>query len=155
MFSFRCNNKQAAAHRFVRRLIDASTPNLTQGTENERLETRSNRTLPVLLAPLENGRPVISQAAFALTKDLSSQGVALVLPQALPAGDVVVVLWSESDPAFILGRLVQATALGGGFWQLGVELAGLTSLAEMPALQAVVPLAAKLVPVKVENVRSA
>jgi hypothetical protein len=101
--------------------------------------------LPVLLAPWEQGEPVVDESTYAITKDFSDRGLSLTLPQPFKADQIVVGLWLES-PRFMLGEIRQSTPLGGGFWQLGVELTDFLKPAEYPQIGSLVPLAARLVP---------
>jgi hypothetical protein len=145
MFSFRKRGQQADIHKVVRRLIDTSTPNFPPSTGNVRWENRSNRSLPVLLVPYD-GAEVGDETAHAITKDLSSQGLALVLPHPLRAERVVVGFWSGENTHFVSGFVRQNVPLGGGFWQLGVELTELLPLAEHAELRRLLPQAARLDP---------
>ncbi len=146
MFSFRKRGDQAEVHRLIRRLIDMSCPSLHLTRGESRWEDRSNRTLPVLLVPLSKDGPVAEEAAYAVTKNLSGQGLALVLPQPFWAEGVVIGLWNESEPEFVRGEIRQNVPLGGGFWQLGIELLERLPLATGPQLAPLVPLAARLDP---------
>jgi hypothetical protein len=146
MFSFTKRKKQSEIHRFIRRLLDSPRSTIPPVRGEHRWETRSNRTLPVLLAPWDENRPSPEEAAIALTKDLSGQGLALVLCQPFRAEQVVVGFWCEGEPQFVLGCLRQNVPLGGGFWQAGIELNQRLSRAECTALDLLVPLAARLKP---------
>jgi hypothetical protein len=146
MFGFGNRKKQSEVNGLVRRLMDASNPNIPPPEGDLRWEDRSGRTLPVLLAPFENRRPTMDEAAFAVTKNLSSQGLALVLPQPFRAAEVVIGLWVEADPLFLLGQVRQNVPLGGGFWQLGLELAERLSIQSCHELEALLPLAVRLKP---------
>jgi len=101
--------------------------------------------LPALLTPWEQGKPVVDESTYAITKDFSERGLSLTLPQPFKADQIVVGLWLGS-PRFVLGEIRQNTPLGGGFWQLGVELTDFLSAAEHPQVESLVPLAARLVP---------
>jgi len=146
MFSFRKRGDEAEVHRLIRRLIDQSCPSIHLIRGESRWEDRSNRTLPVLLAPLDKGDPIVEESAYAVTKNLSGQGLAMVMPQPFWAEGVVIGLWNEVNPEFVRGEIRQNVPLGGGFWQLGVELVERLSLTTHPQLAPLVPLAMKLDP---------
>jgi len=146
MFSFRKHSAQTEVHRLIRRIIDTSTSSIQLVRGDTRWEDRSNRTIPVLLVPIQHGYPTAQEAAFAVTKNLSSQGLALVVHQPFWAEGVVIGLWHESAAEFVRGEIRQNVPLGGGFWQLGVELMERLSTATHPDLAALVPLAANLDP---------
>jgi hypothetical protein len=129
----------------LRQLADLTSPNLPPLEGEFRSENRSNRALPALLAPWEEGGPVVDECTYALTKDLSDRGVALVLHQPFKAPQVVVGLWLEF-PRFALGDVRQNVPLGGGFWQLGVEIVDVLEPGHYPEVESLVPLAAHLLP---------
>jgi hypothetical protein len=125
MFSFDSRKKSLEVQRRVQHLADLTTPNLGCSTSHERAEDRCNRTLPVLLCPWENGRPVEEFCTFALTKDISSRGVGLILVQPFRAAEVVVGFWLDDDsmqhPWYFLGSTQRLHKVGGGYWTLGIE----------------------------------
>ena len=145
MYSFGRRRRECEVRSFLRQLVDLTSPNVPPLEGEARSEDRSNRSLPTLLVPWERGEPVVDESAYAITKDFSERGVSLTLPQPFRADQIVVGLWLGS-PRFVLGEIRQNTPLGGGFWQLGVELTGLLDPAEHPQLERLVPMAARLVP---------
>lgn len=146
MFWFHSRDKHVEINRVIRRLINASTPNRTPLRGESRWELRSNRTMPVLLVPYDDNELSVTEVAYALTKNLSSQGLALVLHQPLRAEQVVVGIWSNAQAHFVSGKVRQSIALGGGFWQIGVETMELLCTAHSPELIRLLPWAARLDP---------
>ena len=146
MLWFHKRDKHIEIHRIIRRLINASTPNRIPLKGESRWELRSNRTIPVLLAPYDHNELSVGEVAYALTKNLSSQGLALVLHQPFRAKRLVVGIWSHEAAHFVAGTVRQSVPLGGGFWQIGVETTELMSTASSPELMRLVPLAARLDP---------
>jgi hypothetical protein len=144
MFLFGRSTQSHAVSGFIRQLVDLTSPNRPPLDGDSRADTRSNRSLPALLAPWERGNPVVEEVAYALTKDFSDRGLALVLPQPFRAVDVVVGLWLGS-PRFVLAEVRQNAALGGGFWQLGIEITELVDSGS-PAIRPLAPLATRLIP---------
>jgi hypothetical protein len=145
MFSFDTRKRLCEVREFLRHLVNLTTPNLPPLEGDSRSETRSNRALPALLTPWEHGQPVVDESTYALTKDFSDRGLALVLQQPFKSVEVVVGLYLES-PRFVLGEVRQNVPLGGGYWQIGVELTDFLDAAEYPQVQSLVPLAKRLVP---------
>jgi hypothetical protein len=146
MLWFKTRDRQVEIHRVIRRLINTSTPNRVPLQGESRWESRSNRTIPVLLVPYDHNELSASEVVYALTKNLSSQGLALVLHQPLRAEQVVVGIWSNAQAHFVSGKVRQTVVLGGGFWQLGVEMTDLLCVAHMRELVRLLPLAARLDP---------
>jgi hypothetical protein len=144
MFWFQNRDKHLEIHRVIRRLINASTPNRIPLQGDSRWELRSNRTMPVLLVPYDNNELSVGELAYALTKNLSSQGLALVLHQPFRAEQVVVGIWSNEQAHFVAARVRQSVPLGGGFWQIGLEATELLPTAQFPDLIRLLPWAARL-----------
>ncbi|HWB13425.1 MAG TPA: hypothetical protein VG826_29645 [Pirellulales bacterium] len=107
---------------------------------------RSNRTIPVLLVPYDNNVLSVGELAYALSKNLSSGGLALVLHQPLRAEQVVVGFWSNVEAYFVSAAVRQSVPLGGGFWQIGVQALEVLSPACVPDLRQLMPWAARLDP---------
>lgn len=128
MFSFKKRNTQMEVHRVVRRVMDTSSPNRPPSEGDERWESRSNRTIPILLTPFEDGVALPTRSVFAVTKDLSSQGVAVIADHRPDYEAILVGILVDGEPVFARAAVRQAHPLGGGFWQLGIELLELATL---------------------------
>jgi hypothetical protein len=146
MLWFQPRDKHNEIHRVIRRLINASTPNRMPLEGESRWELRSNRTMPVLLVPYDHNELSVGELAYALTKNLSSQGLALVLHQPFRAEQLVVCIWSNEQAHFVAAKVRQSVPLGGGFWQIGVEASELLSPVQFPDLTRLLPWAARLDP---------
>lgn len=145
MFLFR-RKKQPDLFRMIRRFIDRSSPVLPPSSGESRWEDRSNRTIPVLLAPRDGESVCSDEATFAITKNLSDHGLALVLPHPFRAESVVIGFWHADAPYFVLGSVRQNVPLGGGFWQVGLELHQMLTMADHPDLMPLASLAGRLDP---------
>jgi hypothetical protein len=146
MFSFSKRRSQVEVHKLTRRLIDSSCPTLPPLSGDSRWEDRANRTIPVLLAPIVGGELQFEEIAIALTKNLSGQGLALVLHQPFWAEGVIIGFWHNGEPEFVRGEVRQNAPLGGGFWQLGIELTERVTRGELDDLERLVPLTSRLDP---------
>ena len=126
MTAFAEQKKAVDLHRFTRCIIDSTAPNNGRSTYFVRSENRYNRAIPVLLAPWLGNQPDAENSVFVLTKDISDQGLAVLLGCPFRAKEVVVGFWLASvgmeEPWFFRGTIVRNTAIGGGFRLLGMEL---------------------------------
>jgi hypothetical protein len=145
MFSFDTRKRLGEVRGFLRQVVDLTSPNLPPLEGDMRSESRSNRALPALLAPWEHSRAVVDESTYALTKDISDRGLSLVLHQPFKSVEVVVGVWLSS-PRFVLGEVRQNAPIGGGFWQLGVELTDVLDPVAYPQIRNLEALAARLVP---------
>ncbi len=125
MFSFANHKKIVDLYPYIRQICDLTTPNLATMFAG-RSEDRFNRTIPTLLCPWEDDRPVVDECAICLTSDLADRGVRLVLTQPFRAETVAVGYWIDAEhmcePWFFLGEVRRNQPIGGGFWAVGIEL---------------------------------
>lgn len=147
MFSFarRRTPRNPEVHKVIQRFLNAVNPDLAKIDDESRCDYRSHRTVPVLLAPNEDGIS-LEEACYALTKNLSVRGLALVLPQPFRAKRVAVGFWFAEQGHFVSGEVRQNVPLGGGFWQLGVEVTHVLSADDTSDVKRLLPLAARLDP---------
>jgi hypothetical protein len=142
MYTFTPSGRPIVESR-VRRIVDLTVPNFARQAQDERFETRSNRVIPVLICPWEDGKPLPDDYLFALTKDLSSDSAGVVLPQPIRTEAVLVGFWLGKDvmeePWYFVGRLMAQRKLGGGFWTAGIQF---TEFLSSTALNTVAPLEA-------------
>jgi hypothetical protein len=125
MYSFETRHKSTAVQSRIRRLLDLTIPNISHELRTERTEDRYNRLIPALLCAWERDQPVADSYAFVVTKDISSEGVGLVLSQPYRADEVLVAFCLPDgvaeEPWFFRGRAQSLRKVGAGFWTLGVQ----------------------------------
>jgi hypothetical protein len=146
MYSFDKHKKEMDVQAVLRRAIDSSSPKLLASDSELRWDSRSNRTFPLVLAPWVGGRANADGAITALSKNLSSQGLTILHAESIDGDEIVVGLWLESQAYFLLGNVRHRTPLGGGYWQIGVELTRLLTPTEHESLEKLEPLTAGLSP---------
>lgn len=148
MFSFSSRKKNVDFQRYIRRLIDLTSPNRGSSASMERCENRNNRTIPVLLCPWEQRTPLVSKAVVAITKDFTDRGVGLILSHPFDAKNVVIGICHEEatakEPLFFLGARRTSNPIGGGFWLFGVELTEFMNETWRTELEPLFPMAKKL-----------
>ena len=149
--AFQQRRKQQDVWKCVRRLVDASAPNLMHAAEQTRSDNRQNRCLPAMLVPFVDEEPQIHEHFFALTRDFSDEGVSLLATHEVMTPHVICVFWDDG-PIFILGEVRQVRPFGAGFWQVGVHLEAVVPNGQ---LQMLYPYAAQLVPGEAELAGSA
>jgi hypothetical protein len=140
MFSFGSRKKQLDVQAFLRRVIDISSPNRAPLDGEARLDSRANRTFPLVVAPWVDGQPDVDKAMTALSKNFSGQGMTTILAAPIRGDELVIGFELENQPYFLLGNVRHRTPLGGGFWQLGIELTSLLTLADEPCLERLLPM---------------
>ena len=147
MFSFAKRKKTVDLNPYIRRICDLTTPNLTTVIKG-RSENRYNRSIPTLLSPWQDDRPLVDECAIGLTSNMADCGVCMVLTQPFRADAVVVGYWIPCDtmcePWFFLGNIRRNQAIGGGFWAVGIELTEFANPNYVETLSVLKPLTAKL-----------
>ena len=152
MFDFKKRQKLLELQRVLRRIGDLTIPGLPPFDGESRTDSRQNRSIPALLVPWESGVPVLADAVYAMTKDLSDRGISIILPQPFRAAQVVIGFWPvtnspsplDREPCFFVGEVRQNVEIGGGFWQFGVCVTRI--LDERDQIARLAPHAAHLVP---------
>lgn len=144
MFSFTKRNEQTEVQRLIRRLMDASAFSHVRSSDDVRGENRSSFTTPVLITPCEDDAAILDQSVFGITKDWSSQGVAVIAQYPQISKTVVLGILIESRPHFFLGAVRKTAPIGGGFRQLGIEILELLQVDSSAGLGELLPLVAQL-----------
>lgn len=115
-------SKNVDVSRTMGRIINRSFS--VRGSQPEhaevRAETRSERTLPVMLVPMtEDPTPKI---IFAFTKDVSAAGLAVLVNERINIGGLIVVLGEPGDRSVFEGTCCHCDHKGYGCFQAGVRL---------------------------------
>jgi hypothetical protein len=126
MYTFESKKTSNKVQFHLQKMIDLTVPNFPSDLQTDRGEERFNRCIPALLCPWENGRPDTQHCAYVLTKDMSTEGVGLVLTAPFQAGEVLLGFRLPGDampePWFFRGSTQFQRPIGGGFWTLGIKL---------------------------------
>ena len=148
MFGFSKRTRTADIQRLMRRVCDLTTPNITNGSELQRGENRYNRAIPTLVCPYSDGQIDPSDAFVAITKDLSDEGVGLILTQEIDPTDALLAIWlpPEQQPWFFHACVRRCDAIGGGYWIAGLELLDVAKNATRGRLEQLLILAQQLLP---------
>lgn len=150
MFLFSDRKLTVELGRYIRRICDQTIPNHASGEQLSRRYERLNRSIPTLICPWEKHAPVTDQSGLALTIDLSSRGVALLVNQPTHVHDVLLGYWIDPEeagqPWFFLGNVRHEEPAGGGFWRVGVELTEFVNTRYPESLHDLRPLVAELLP---------
>ena len=134
----------------IRRILDLTVEMTVGEDEPRRRSRRYTRFLPALLAPWDDGHPIVDDVCFALTRNISDAGIGLILPKPFDSAELclglMIVEGSTGEPCFFLGTGKHLSPLGGGYWSLGVNLTDCASETCPEKLAALRALAAQLTP---------
>ena len=130
---FKLRQKKQDVWKCLRRIMDRDSADKLLVDSDVRNGNRVQLCLPVLLQPCLDEQPLPCKPIFALTRDLSDDGVAIVTSQRLDPSQIVFVIWQD-HPIFLLGDVRQCVYLGGGYWKVGIQLTEIVSSQQHPEL---------------------
>lgn len=94
---------------------------IEEAGREKRSENRYNRLTPTLVVPWNDGSPKEDQLLYGVSKNLSTHGMAVILPDHLHNEyDLICVFWADG-PTFLHGEAQYEEYVGGGFWQVGLD----------------------------------
>jgi hypothetical protein len=150
MFFSATRNHVVDLQRYMRRMIDATTPDRNVPLDETRSDSRYNRAIPTLLCPWEDGNPVVPQSVVAITKNIADRGISAILNRRFTAPKLVVGFCTaeatNGEPWFLLGEARHEDAIGGSFWLLGIELTEFMNEEWRAELAPLLPAARQLLP---------
>ena len=130
---FKLRQKKQEVWKCLRRIIDRATADKLLVDSDIRNGNRVPLCLPVVLQLCLDEQPLPCEPVFALTRDLSDDGVAIVTSQRLDPSQIICVIWQDR-PIFLLGDVRQCIYLGGGYWKVGIQLTEIVSSQQYPEL---------------------
>ncbi len=128
-------DKKRAVQSFILNVVNNNCPELAALTEGPRLENRVNLTLPVLVVPVEDDQPLAKKAFTALTKEFSTSGLALVLDRPRGLDEAILGFRWDREMTFIRARAKHLNPIGGGFFQLGLQMTEVVHPSDVPDLE--------------------
>ena len=130
-------NKKIGVQSFILKLVNNNCPELEALIEGPRLEGRVNLVIVVTVVPMEKNKPVLDRAFTAVTKEFSTTGVSIVLDEALGLDEAIVGFRWEAEMTFVRCKARHLNPMGGGFYQLGFQMAEVIHVGDYPELQSV------------------
>ncbi len=130
-------NKVREVQSFILKVVNNNCADLRTRLDGPRLEGRANLTLVVLIVPIEDGKIRVDRAFTAVTKEFSTSGTAIVLEQPMGFDEVIVGFRWEQDVTFIRAEAKHLNPMGGGFFQLGLQMNEVVHIGDHPELKAV------------------
>jgi hypothetical protein len=128
-------DRSKAVQSFILKLVNSNCPEIEALKAGPRLEGRVNLVVVVMVVPLVKKKPVVGKAFAALTKEFSTSGVALVLPDARSMDEVALGFRREGEIAWVRAAAKHLSPLGAGFYQLGFRLMEVLPSADYPELR--------------------
>ena len=109
----------------MRRVCDRTTPNLPVYDDN-RAESRYNRSIPILVCPTSAGVTLLDESLIGVTSNLSEHSIGLITHSPLNWLQGIAGIWLGPKimdaPRFFQVSIQATRQVGGGFWQAGIQL---------------------------------
>lgn len=123
---------------FVLKFVNSHSDVLDSVNLGKRRESRARLCVVAVLIPYDTGEIPVKQKLPVITKEFSSTGMSVILPEPRGFDRVVVGLKFQGELRFILARAVHLTPMGGGFFQLGLEFLQMLHPGDHPELRDVI-----------------
>ncbi len=120
---------------FILKLVNNSCPELQALKAGPRLEGRVPLVVAALVVPLEKGRPAIGRVFAAVSKEFSSNGVALALSQPHGLEEAALGFRWEDEMVWLRATAKHLSPMGAGFYQLGFRATEILHVADYPELR--------------------
>lgn len=122
---------------FLLKVVNNNCRELQSLMDGPRMESRVPMVRVVLVVPLAGDRPAMAQAFTAITKELSTTGMALVLTEPRALDEVIVGVRWEGDMTYLRAKARHLNPIGGGFYQLGLHVTSVVHPSDYPQLDTV------------------
>jgi hypothetical protein len=127
--------KDLAVHSLVLKLVNTHCPKLTAMLDGPRQDSRVNLTVVALVIPIDGKQIQLPRAFTAVTKEFSNDGVSLVLNEPIGLDWAILGFRQEGQMEFVRAQVKHLDPMGGGFYQLGLQMTEVVSPADYPELK--------------------
>jgi hypothetical protein len=127
-------NQQIEIQRLLTKIINAHCPALHAVRGGPRGEVRVNLTLPVIVIPQVGREPAADQAFVTVTKEVSSNGLSLVLTERINSDKVFLIMKLENELKYARAEIKHQNPLGAGLYQAGVQLIEIIAPGDYPQM---------------------
>ena len=117
--------KKQDVWRLMRRIIDRHAASGLVLDNETRSEPRRALSIPVLIQAFDEHNML--DPVFALTKNVSDDGMAIINTSAFKDVKIFCAVWEEHPLCFI-GTVCHTNPIGAGFWETGIDFIELASL---------------------------
>ena len=132
MFCFSSRKPKLELQPFMLRLINRCGAGRAMACEDNRLETRTNINLGVLMIPMCGECPELDAAFTVVTRDISSIGLAVMIDRPLSAEEVLIRLPGDSGMRLVRATVRNCQQLGCGWIVYNLNVAELLDEKKFP-----------------------
>jgi hypothetical protein len=127
-------NKDTKIRGLMLKLANTKCPEMRPQLEDPRFDSRANVTIAVIVIPIENGQIQVARAFKAITKDISSIGMGIILDHPIGLDEAILGFRVGTEMSFARAEAKHLNPLGGGFFQLGFRMWEVISPGDFPEL---------------------
>ncbi|MDZ7615627.1 MAG: hypothetical protein U1E05_01400 [Patescibacteria group bacterium] len=122
---------------FLLKVVNNNCQELRALMDGPRAESRVPLVGVVLVVPIVKDELVLGQAFTAITKELSTEGMSLILSEPRGLDEVIVGVRWEGDMTYLRAKAKHLNPIGGGFFQLGLHVTAIACRGDYPQLESV------------------
>lgn len=137
MISLFSRNREFKVRGLVLKLLNNNCPALKAEINETRGDSRVNLAIVVAVVPLKDGRVQLDDAFTTVTKDFSTNGLAIVLRGPLAFDQVILCFRVTGEVAYVRAQAKHANPMGAEFFHLGFELLEVVSPGDYPGLDSI------------------
>jgi hypothetical protein len=130
-------HKEHAVQSFMLRLINTSCAELRAQEDGPRVENRVNLMIVVQVIPVIQKQPAVERMFAAVTRELTTLGLSLVLNEPRSVDEVILAFRTEGEMKFVRAKAKHVSPMGAGFYSLGMRFLEMAHPSDYPALQSV------------------
>jgi hypothetical protein len=127
-------NRELGVRSFLLKVVNNNCPELQMENKGRRLDSRVNIVIVVAIIPLKDGKLQMDDAFTAVTKEFSTNGLAVVLDRPCGLDKVVLAFRIDGELTFAKAEAKHLNPMGGGFFQLGFQLTDIVLTGDFPEL---------------------
>jgi hypothetical protein len=126
------DKRRREAEGCLTKIINNHSPVVGQSRVGDRGDWRQNVTLAVYVIPVHNKVLDVAAAFATVTKELSTNGLSVVLTRKLEVSQIVVAIKWGDTISYLRGEIRHQAPLGAGLWQCGVQVTETVASGEYP-----------------------
>ena len=124
-----------AIESFVLNLVNNNCPEVKCLAEGSRIDGRVNLVVVALVIPMKGKKLLTDESFTAVTREFSTSGISLVVERPIGFDHVTLGFRWEGEMKFVKAKAKHLNPMGGGFYQLALELTKMMHPAEYPLLR--------------------
>lgn len=128
------DKRRKEAQGYLTKIINNNCPRMGALREGPRDELRINLTLPVFVIPFERNEADVKRASSAVTKELSTSGMSIVMREAIDSKQIIVALQWDGTIQVFSAEIRYQGPFGAGTWHAGLLVHAMLPAGDYPEI---------------------